>query len=396
MTPWTVPVGAWEGQAAFILGGGPSLKGFDVEKLRGKGKVIAVNNAGLDLCPWADVLFWVDQRWLDWNHDRLHLHTGEWKVSRKRPHLPLDCDVKFMTFKPRRLSHWPDSLGGWCGGSSAINLAYLLGSKVIVLLGFDMHDLPPDRWREGNWHDKHQLPPIEGQRRNKFIPVLEAMAPDLERAGVLVINTNDRSALRCFPFADIEELLAMDNIALAEREKYVAVWQRPEYRKVSPGMLECERAFAVCKMMSSQSLIDFGSGPCRAAKWFQDKGLDVLAIDFAPNAREHDDVPFVEACLWELPDTLPKADFGFCTDVLEHIPPEKVSAVLANIAMLTKRAAYFRIATRPDKMGPKLLNQPLHMTVQSGEWWRRQVEAHFPLVDVVENTGRDVMLLARP
>jgi hypothetical protein len=188
----------------------------------------------------------------------------------------------------------------------------------------------------------------------------------------------------------------MDDIALVEREKYLAVWQRPEYRKVSPGMLECERAHLICGMKPGESLIDFGSGPCRAAKWFQDKGIHVLAIDFAPNAREHGDVPFVEACLWELPETLPKVDFGFCTDVMEHIPEAKIAAVLANIAMLTTRAAYFRIATRPDKMGPKLLGQPLHMTVQGGEWWRRQVEAHFPLVDVIENTGRDVTLLARP
>lgn len=396
MTPWTIPAGEWDGQAAFILGGGPSLKGFDVERLRGRGKVIGVNNAGIDLAPWCDVLFWADSRWLDWNHDRLHLHTGTWKVSRKRPHLPLGCDVKFMTFRPRRLSHWPDSLGGWCGGSSAINLAYLLGARVIVLLGFDMRDLPPDQWRDGNWHDKHKLPPLEGQRRNKFIPVLEGFAPDLEQAGVLVLNTNERSALRCFPFADIEGLLAMDDIALAERAKYLAVWQRPEYRKVSPGMLECERAYLICGMKPGETLVDFGAGPCRAAKWFMDRGLRVLAIDFAPNAREHADVPFVEACLWEIPDAVEAADYGFCTDVMEHIPEAKVPVVLANIAMLTKRAAYFRIATRPDKMGPKLLGRPLHMTVRDGEWWRRQVEAHFPIVDVIEMTDRDVMLLARP
>lgn len=396
MTLWSVPQGAWAGQAAFILGGGPSLKGFDPECLRGKGKVIAVNNAGLDLCPWADVLFWADKRWLDWNHDRLHLHTGEWKVTRKQPHIPLDSDVKYLAHKPFRLTHWPDRLGGRCGGSSAINLAYLLGANPIILLGFDMRDMPMDRWKEGNWHDRHLLPPLEGQRREKFIPILEGMAVDLARVGVTVLNCNPRSALRCFPFAPLEELLAMDDIALVEREKYLAVWERPEYRKVSPGMLECERAWLVCQMKSGQSLIDFGAGPCRAAKWFQDKGLDVLAIDFAPNAREHDDVAFVEACLWDLPDTLPKADFGFCTDVMEHIPGEKIHAVLANIALLTRHAAYFRIATRPDRMGPKLLGQRLHLTVQSGEWWRRQVEAHWPLVDVIENTGRDIMLLARP
>src|SRR5690606_31353280 len=171
---------------------------------------------------------WADKRWLDWNHDRLHLHTGEWKVTRKQPHIPLDSDVKYLAHKPFRLTHWPDRLGGRCGGSSAINLAYLLGANPIILLGFDMRDMPMDRWKEGNWHDRHLLPPLEGQRREKFIPILEGMAVDLARVGVTVLNCNPRSALRCFPFAPLEELLAMDDIALVEREKYLAVWQRPE------------------------------------------------------------------------------------------------------------------------------------------------------------------------
>jgi len=376
----------WEGQAAFVIGGGPSVKGFDFDRLRGR-NVIAVNNAGLDLAPWAHVLLWADRRWLDWNHDRLGLHTGKYKISRKRPHIETGHDIKFMRFMPRRLSHWPDSLGGWCGGSSAINLAYLMGAKVVVLMGFDM--------RPGNYHDDHQQPPIAGQHRDRFIPTLEAMEPELTKAGVLVLNTNPRSALRCFPFADIEELLSMDNLAAVEREKYVAVWQRQEYRKVSPGMLECERAFTVCRMMSSQTLIDFGSGPARATKWFEEKGLDAVAVDFAPNARETD-VPFIEACLWALPEELPPADYGYCCDVMEHIPTHKIDDVLGGISARVKRTAYFRIATRPDKMGPKLLSRPLHLTVKDGEWWRRQVEAHFALVDVIENTGRDVILLARP
>jgi len=376
----------WEGQAAFVIGGGPSVKGFDFDRLRGR-NVIAVNNAGLDLAPWAHVLLWVDRRWLDWNHGRLELHKGKYKISRKRPHIETGHDIRFMRFLPRRLSHWPDTLGGWCGGSSGINLAYLMGARVVVLMGFDM--------RPGNYHQDHQLPPVPGQHRDRFIPTLEAMEPELTKAGVLVLNTNPRSALRCFPFADIEELLSMDNLAAVEREKYVAVWQRQEYRKVSPGMLECERAFTICRMMSSQTLIDFGAGPARATKWFEEKGLDAIAVDFAPNARETD-VPFVEACLWDMPEALPPADYGYCCDVMEHIPGHKVDDVLGGISARVKRAAYFRIATRPDRMGPKLLKVPLHLTVRDGEWWRRKVEAHFALVDVVENTGRDVVLLARP
>lgn len=375
-----------EGEAVFVIGGGPSVKGFDFSRLKGR-RIIAVNNAGLDLVPWADVLFWADARWFDWNHGRLGEHKGALKIARKRPHIETGHDIKTVRFTPRRLSHWHDAVGGWCGGSSAINLAYLMGAKVIVLMGFDM--------RPGNYHADHKLPHVEGQHRDKFIPALEAMAPQLERAGVTVLNTNPRSALRCFPFADIEELLSMDNLAAVEKEKYVAVWKREEYRRVSPGMLECERAFTICETKAGQSLIDFGSGPARATKWFDDRGLDVVGVDFAPNARETD-VPFVEACLWDMPDALPATDYGFCCDVMEHIPGEKVDAVLAGISSRVKKAAYFRIATRPDKMGPKLLKRPLHLTVQGGEWWRRKVEEFFPLVDAIENTGRDVVLLARP
>ncbi len=374
----------FEGQAVFIVGGGPSIKGFDFDRLRGH-NVIAVNNSGLDLVPWAHVLFWADKRWLEWNNTRLEEHYGKYKVSRKTPHIKTAHDIKVMQFKAKCFSKQPDAVGGWCGGSSAINLAYLMGAKTIILMGFDM--------RPGNYHDDHKLPHLEGQHRDKFIPTLEAMAPTLDKLGVTVINTNHRSALRCFPFADIEELLMTDDLANIERDKYIAIWNRPEYRKISPGMLECERAFAVMEMVKGKTLIDFGSGPARATKWFQDQGLKATAVDFAPNARETD-VKFVEACLWDMPASLKAAEYGFCTDVMEHIPSDKVNDVLDGIAKRVRYGVYFRIATRPDKMG-RLIGKPLHLTVQGGEWWRRKVEEYFPLVDLIEDTGRDVILLAR-
>lgn len=188
----------------------------------------------------------------------------------------------------------------------------------------------------------------------------------------------------------------LDEMAREECAKYEAVWQHKEYRKVSPGMLECERAFNLCGMKAGDTLIDYGAGPCRASLWFQNRGLDVLAIDIADNARETHEVQFLKACLWDLPEQVPASDFAFCTDVMEHIIPEKVDDVMVSMADRTKKAAYFRIATRPDKMGPLLLGKPLHLTVKGGEWWREEVGKSFAHVEVVENTGRDVMLLARP
>lgn len=360
------------------------MAGFDFERLIGR-NIIAVNNAGLDLVPWCDVLFWADKRWLDWNHGRLGEHYGRYKVTRKVPHVATEHDIKVMEFTPKRLSKEQHAVGGWCGGSSAINLAYLMGARVVVLMGFDM--------RPGNYHSDHKLPHLDGQHRNKFIPTLEDMAPALLSRGVTVINTNPRSALRCFPFADIEELLMADDLSKIEREKYVAIWERPEYRKVSPGMLECERAFAVMEMKKGKTLLDFGAGPARATKWFCDQGIKATAIDFAPNAQETD-VKFVDACLWDMPASIKPAEYGFCTDVMEHIHRDKVDAVLTGIGARVRYGCYFRIATRPDKMG-KLIGQPLHLTVEGGEWWMRKIEEFFELVDLIEDTGRDVIILAR-
>ncbi|MBZ7921652.1 hypothetical protein LAC81_07640 [Ensifer adhaerens] len=61
---WSVPR-EWAGEPAFILGGGASLEGFDASRLIGRGRIIAVNDAGLDLAPFADVLYFADgmSRW---------------------------------------------------------------------------------------------------------------------------------------------------------------------------------------------------------------------------------------------------------------------------------------------------------------------------------------------
>lgn len=391
---WSVPR-IWEGEVGFVIGGGPSIRDFDFNRLQGRGRVIAVNDAGITpgRATWSDVLFWADMRWLDWNHERISQHTGQFKISRKPVPYGFGFPVHQLDYKPRlNYSRDPSVLSGWCGGGSAINLGALFGLKTIILLGFDMREAPVM-----NWHANHQLGHEPFQHRNKFIPALERMAPGLREDGVTVINTNPRSGLRCFPFADIEEILAMDDISLIEREKYLAVWERPEYRRVSPGMLEVERAWITCGLQSGHSLIDFGSGPCRATKWFQDRGLHVTGVDFAPNAREHPDVPFVEASLWDdqLSSIVEQADWGFCTDVMEHIPPTRIVPTLVNIGKMVSRGCYFRIATRPDKMGMRLINKPLHMTVESGDFWRRHIENYFDRVDVIEQTDRDIMILAR-
>ena len=60
-------------------------------------------------------------------------------------------------------------------------------------------------------------------------------------------------------------------------------------------------------------------------------------------------------------------DVGFCTDVMEHIPPDDVETVLRNIMASTPRA-FFQISTVEDVFG-KTIGQPLHLSVHPHAWW---------------------------
>lgn len=199
---WSVPENLWKSDDVFIIGGGPSLKGFDVSRLRDRGRVIAINNAGTILAPWADVLYWSDSAWLDWNRDKMVNHHGAFKVTRKRPHFDTGFDVKVLQYRPNYFSTRPDTIGGWCSGSCALNLACLFGTGPKFLLGFDMQPT-------GNWHNEHKDEPSKlGVYKNHFIPVFDAWAPILRQHGQFVFNCNRRSELKCFPFVDIDDVLA--------------------------------------------------------------------------------------------------------------------------------------------------------------------------------------------
>lgn len=197
MIEWSVPC-MWPDETVFILGGGPSLPVDRLPELRGKGKVIAVNNAGF-VAPWADMLFFADGRWLTWNRSRLGEFEGEYIVTRS-PTFITDDPIHYLKYKPYRLSHVPTEIGGLCGGSSAINLAYLAGACRIVLLGFD--------YRPGNFHDEHRTPgPDEDHYRMKFVPAMKHIANGLASTSVSVWNTTPNSALEFFSFKSIDEFL---------------------------------------------------------------------------------------------------------------------------------------------------------------------------------------------
>lgn len=184
-------------------------------------------------------------------------------------------------------------------------------------------------------------------------------------------------------------------VSLSEKEKYTKMWTVEDYRRVSPGELAGNQFMQVVQPAKGAKVIDFGCGTGRGSFWLGFiGGMDCTLMDFAPNcldpetARAIEMHPerfrFVEHDLTkESPVT---AEYGYCTDVMEHIPPADVDKVLLNI-LAAARKVFFRISTTPDMMGPKYLNQPLHLSVHDFAWWQAKFTELGCTIFYSENLG---------
>jgi len=192
---------AWSGERAFVIGGGPSLKGFNPVVLKGHGKVIATNTAALDLVPDADAMFAADGRWFEWNKDRLHLNRSPLRFCRQ---VPRDGVAPWSLLRLRHdrshvMTYEADTVFGFCSGAMATCIAYHMGAREVVWLGFDM--------RPGNYHasHKHETPPRFYEQ--DFMPGLDIVRKGLAAKGVAVINATVGSAYSGAPQLALDDLL---------------------------------------------------------------------------------------------------------------------------------------------------------------------------------------------
>lgn len=173
----------------------------------------------------------------------------------------------------------------------------------------------------------------------------------------------------------------MDDITERERNKYERMWDVAAYRKYAPGEAIAARAFRELDMKPGDTLADFGCGTGRPAAAMQRMGATVVGIDHAANCLDPNvNINFLKCNLWDLPPDL-TADYGFCTDVMEHIPTEKVNEVLAGIRRVVQRKVFFQIATFEDGMG-KHIGETLHLTVKGPDWWRDTLSSHWQVVTI--------------
>lgn len=189
----------------YLIGGGPSLKGFDFGRLSGR-TVVAVNDAAIHI-PSATALFSLDLTWIANRRQLLAEFAGEKYVA-----VPEDYDfsqaVDGVTYLRRirirqglSYTNHEIAMGGGNSGFGALNLAYLKGAREIFLLGYDLCD-SGSHWHLGYaWGSgKHDA------LYRKWAQQFDMVAWDLAKMGVRVWNASLISAITAFHKVRLEDV----------------------------------------------------------------------------------------------------------------------------------------------------------------------------------------------
>jgi hypothetical protein len=268
--------------------------------------------------------------------------------------------------------------GGTTVGLQAMSIAFAMGYRHIHLYGFDS-----SYSKGGDGHAYEQTANAADPRESYWVggkeyistPWMARQAMEFQTAAQqladedAIIQVHGHGLLPA-----IAKAMSEPPAPMSEVQKYEAMWQTPLYREVAPGESFADHFIEIADPQLTDVIVDFGCGTGRGGKKIADlTRCEVQLVDFADNCRdEGNNLPFTVADL-----TKPigvSGNIGYCTDVMEHIPPGDVPDVIQNI-MDCVDSCYFKIALFDDSMG-KLIGHPLHLSVFPSEWWQEKFSAY--------------------
>jgi hypothetical protein len=213
-TPWKV-TREWEGETVAIFAAGPSMTRADAELCRGRCKVIAVSNTGIDtldsvsrewipaLAPWADILYAADGKWWMAYKDHALAFAGR-KVANARVGFAevYSLERSHEVVYDKRPTHLAS---GGNSGYQAVHLAMHLGAKRIVLVGYDMKEGAAGR---RHYYGSHPKPLDSRANFVNWCRAFERLARILQQKQIDVVNCSRQTALRCFKRSTIDRVFS--------------------------------------------------------------------------------------------------------------------------------------------------------------------------------------------
>lgn len=109
------------------------------------------------------------------------------------------------------------------------------------------------------------------------------------------------------------------------------------------------------------SILDYGCGQGSLIQTLRPMAPGLRLTEYDPAVPGKDNLPTF-------------ADLVVCTDVLEHIEPDRLDAVLAHLRGLARKALWVVISTKTSN---KILadGRNAHLIVQSFKWWKPRLRA---------------------
>lgn len=194
-----------------IVASGPSLTKDQVDYCKGKAKVIVIND-NYKLAPWADYHYGCDYKWWSWHENDLDLlnfrgikYTQDkawdngllehFKIKHRLQVIRSESG-EGLSLDPKVIHQGANS------GYQCINLAYHLGGRKIILLGYDMKVSPEGK---GHWFGEH--PDNVRSTYKNWIPFYNRLAEHAKQINVQIINCTIDTDLTCFDRQNLEDVL---------------------------------------------------------------------------------------------------------------------------------------------------------------------------------------------
>lgn len=111
----------------------------------------------------------------------------------------------------------------------------------------------------------------------------------------------------------------------------------------------------LAKRYDAKTILDYGCGQGTLRQSIKGELPGRKIIDYDPAIKGKD-------------RTAVRCDLVICTDVLEHVEPEKLPIVVSHLFKLSVKALFLVIATRPSN---KYLSdgRNAHLIIEPDEWW---------------------------
>lgn len=197
----------WSDRPVFLLGGGPSLAGFDFDRLRPLGYRLGINQSIFDADCDAGIS--IDHPFVRHTRSRLAVFAARRELylavgNRWRDVLDPIKGAIYLHDAEAPLSLERDAVcAGGTSGYAGLNAAALKGGRRIVLLGFDYGLIEGRR----HYHDAYSWAPADARMWRAWAIRFNAAAKSIAELGIEVVNASPQSAITCFPKMSIDDAL---------------------------------------------------------------------------------------------------------------------------------------------------------------------------------------------